>query len=130
MKSISCVLVLTFLTTPSALAQSTIPSEYRGGRENVARGVLEGNNIEIDFRNHGELREGVWRNGGEGKYIDGISFIVAAKVVGERAKWAKYYGEDAVDTTLTPVIINFREAGLRSSPYTGNLWGWLPLNGF
>jgi hypothetical protein len=130
MKSISCVLVLVFLTTSSTFAQSTIPSEYRGGFENVARGVLEGNNIEIDFRNHGEFREGAWRNGGEGKYIDGIGFIVAAKVVGERAKWAKYYGEDAVDTTLTPVIINFRAGGLRSSPYTGNFWGWLPLNGF
>ena len=56
--------------------------------------------------------EGSVANGGEGKYIDGIGFIVA-KVVGERAKWAKYYGEDAVDTTLTPVIINFRAGGFK-----------------
>tara|TARA_R110000868_G_scaffold235273_8_gene489097 strand:- start:1530 stop:3563 length:2034 start_codon:yes stop_codon:yes gene_type:complete len=139
------LLTISFLILASiqANAQSSIPKEYRGTEDAVARGVVDGNNIETNFRNHGEqarwadLPWGTWYTNvcdrfGEncrdipGSFIDGIGFIVAGKVVGERVKWDLAKS----DTTLNPVIINYREAGRRVSPFTGEVWGWLPLNGF
>ena len=32
-----------------------IPREYRGDEDLIARGILDGNLIETNFRNHGEL---------------------------------------------------------------------------
>ncbi|RNC83821.1 MAG: T9SS C-terminal target domain-containing protein [Balneola sp.] len=119
----------------SIFAQSSIPPEYRGAWENQARGVLYGNEISTNFRNHGEHSRwgdfpwGFWPDGGS-KHIDGMGFIIAGRVPGERAKWEAYFGEGATDTTLTPVIINYKEFGKRISPYNGNLWAWTPLNGF
>lgn len=136
MKSILPLLLLLALISNQLKAQSTIPHANRGSLSEVARGVLDGNNIETNFRNHGEMSRwndipwGVWPQGVGGKHIDGIGFLMAAKVVGERAKWANYYGDGATDNTLNPVIINYRDAGKRISPYSGELWGWLPLNGF
>lgn len=117
-----------------------IPDEYNGtvyrGLQGVtARGILDGNLIETNFRNHGELSRwgdlpwGVWPRGVGGRHIDGVGMIVAAYVPGERAKWSDFYGAVA-DTVLNPVIINYRDAGKRQSPLTGELWGWLPLPGF
>lgn len=131
-------------------AQQTIPDEYngvvyRGTFESVARGVMDGNLIETNFRNHGELARwndnpwGVWPRGTEGgRHIDGVGVVVAGYVSAasidrietfeDYLAWAES-GAPA-DTTLNPVIINYRQAGARTSPYTGNLWGWLPLPGF
>lgn len=141
----SAATLLLLLVFPSILlqAQSNIPKEYRGTEGAIARGVLEGNNIETNFRNHGEQARwsdrpwGTWYTNRcdrfdegctskEGTYIDGIGFIVAGKVVGERIKW----GLGDSETTLNPVITNYRQAGRRVSPFTGEIWGWLPLNGF
>ncbi|GAB5407680.1 MAG: hypothetical protein BalsKO_00450 [Balneolaceae bacterium] len=128
-------LIVTTLTFHSTflLAQSSIPKEYRGTYDAIARGVLDGNLIETNYRNHGEMSRwndipwGVWPKGTGSRHIDGVGFIIAAEVKGEYAKW---YKEGPTDTSLTPVIINYRHAGVRTSPYSGNIWGWLPLNGF
>ncbi len=53
-RSISFLIVL-MLCTNVLLAQSTIPNEYRGDQGAVARGVLDGNNIITNYRNHGEM---------------------------------------------------------------------------
>ncbi|RNC83822.1 MAG: T9SS C-terminal target domain-containing protein [Balneola sp.] len=148
MKNIALFSVCLFFISQTAIGQSRVSiDEYRGTQEMIARGILEGNAIQTNFRNHGEhsrwgdLPWGIWPNltcdrfdptctGGGGRHIDGVGFIVAAKVVGEQAKWSYYYGEGARDTTLNPVIINYKAAGIRVSPYSSNIWGWLPLNGF
>jgi len=136
LKSLTVLLLLSIALPVVAAAQSNIPDEYRGSEDWIARGVLNGNEILTNFRNHGELSRwgdipwGVWREDVGGPHLDGVGFVMAAEVDGERAKWPQFFGEDASDTTLTPVIINFREVGKRLSPYNGNIWGWLPLNGF
>lgn len=117
---------------------------YRGDSEVIARGVIDGNLIETNFRNHGELSRwndlpwGVWPRTVGGRHIDGVGVIVAGYVraaSSERINTFEEYktweaGPNAADTTLNPLIINYREAGRRLSPYTGNIWGWLPLPGF
>lgn len=149
MKNLSLHFLFSFFFVTLAFSQSTISTEeYRGSEASIARGILEGNAIQTNYRNYGEYSRwndipwGVWPHsncdrfdpnctgGGGGTHIDGVGFIIAAKVIGERAKWSNYYGEGVQDTTLNPVIINYRQAGARTSPYTGDIWGWLPLNGF
>ena len=141
---------LFFVPSTSVFAQQTIPDSlagviYRGNFENIARGVIDGNLIETNFRNHGELSRwsdlpwGVWPRGVGGRHIDGIGVVVSAYVDGvnsDRIQTLQDYitiindPSFVPDTTLNPVIINYREAGARTSPYTGDLWGWLPLPGF
>ncbi len=119
-----------------AIAQNgsaRIPPEYRGRETMIARGILDGNLIETNFRNHGELARwndtpwGVWPRGIGGRHIDGIGVVVAGRVHGERQKWPSYGG--LADTMLNPVIITYRDFGKRTGP-NGELWGWLPLDGF
>lgn len=125
------LVALTFV--PVAQAQQEIPGEYRGSESMIARGILDGNLIETNFRNHGELSRwddlpwGVWPRGIGGRHIDGIGIMAAGRVQAERAKWPFYNG--AADTLVNPVILTYREAGKRLGP-GGELWGWLPLNGF
>jgi hypothetical protein len=117
----------------------------RGEFDNIARGVLDGNLIESNFRNHGELSRwndipwGVWPRGVGGRHIDGIGVVVAAKVPGVASDRVNTFQEylDIIsadgfvpDTTLNPVIINYRDFGKRLSDYTDSLYGWLPLPGF
>ena len=134
------LLVAFVLLALPAKAQE-IPDEYngvvyRGAIENVARGVVDGNLIETNFRNHGELSRwgdipwGVWPRNIGGRHIDGVGIVISGIVVGQRAKYADFYGEGVQDTVLNPVIINYRDAGKRQSPINGDLWGWLPLPGF
>ncbi|NBV31063.1 MAG: hypothetical protein EBR93_00770, partial [Bacteroidetes bacterium] len=131
-------------------AQQTIPDSlngvvYRGAFDNIARGVIDGNLIETNFRNHGELSRwndlpwGVWPRGVGGRHIDGIGVVVSAYVDGVAPDRVETFQDylDIIsdpgfrpDTLLNPVIINYREAGARTSPYNGDLWGWLPLPGF
>ena len=128
------LLIFFALLSSSPFAQTTIPKEYKGERESVARGVLDGNSIETEYRNHGEMTHmymgerpwGSWYY----DHISGIGFIVAAGVPGEREKWSHYYGAGVADTLLNPVIISYRDLGKRISPYSGDLWGWKPLPGF
>ncbi|PAP77133.1 hypothetical protein BSZ37_12195 [Rubrivirga marina] len=128
-------LVVLALAAP-ALAQggSDIPAGIRGEETSIARGILDGNLIETNFRNQGELSRyddapwGVWPRGIGGRHIDGVGVMVAGQVPGERSDYPQFYG-GAPDTTLNPVILNYREAGRRLGP-RGNLWGWLPLPGF
>lgn len=147
----TAVCLLLFLAPSSWLfAQQTIPDSlngvvYRGDFDNVARGVIDGNLIETNFRNHGELSRwndlpwGVWPRGVGGRHIDGIGVVVSAYVDGVNSNRVETLQDyiDIIndpnfepDTTLNPVIINYREAGARTSPYNGDLWGWLPLPGF
>lgn len=124
------LLVVALVCVPDVSAQSVIPREYRGEEGAISRGVLAGNLIETNYRNHGELARfgdiphGVWPRGIGGRHIDGIGIVVGGTVPGERVKW----GLAARDTVLNPVIINYRDAG-RRAPF-GRLWGWLPLPGF
>ena len=118
----------------SAQGGSDIPPEYRGAATSIARGILDGNLIETNFRNQGELSRyddapwGVWPRGVGGRHIDGVGVMVAGIVPGERSDYPAVYG-GAPDTTLNPVILNYRQAGLRVGP-DGQIWGWLPLPGF
>lgn len=133
MKNLILTFFCSFLLMLSLRAQSTIPKEYRGTENAIARGVLDGNNIETNFRNHGEMARwndtpwGDWPKGSGAKHIDGMGFIVAGRVVAEKAQWLGY---GSPDTLINPVIINYQRAGRRESPYSGSVWGWLPLPGF
>lgn len=140
----SFLIVLTgiVLIPVSVFSQSRIPVEYRGSENSVVRGVLEGNDIQTNFRNHGEMSRwgdlpwGIWDpcrsfssecEFSGGRHVDGIGFLFAAEVAGERIKW---YEGASNDTTLNPVVLNYRTTGQRESPYSGDIWGWLPLSGF
>ncbi len=124
----------TVASAASAQGGSDIPSEYRGSELSIARGILDGNLIETNFRNQGELARyddapwGVWPRGIGGRHIDGVGVMVAGQVPGERSDYPDIYGGKP-DTTLNPVILNYRQAGLRTGP-RGEIWGWLPLPGF
>jgi hypothetical protein len=127
------LIILAVLTAPILSAQSTIPEDYRGASTNIARGILDGNMIETNFRNHGEMarwNDLPWGEWNRVTHIDGIGFMVSGQVTGERSKWSQFYGEGVQDTLLNPVILNYRQAGRRISPYDGTTWGWLPLPGF
>ena len=110
-----------------------IPREYRGNEDLIARGILDGNLIETNFRNHGELARwndlpwGIWPRGIGGRHIDGVGINIAGRVPAERQKWPFYGGR--ADTLVNPVILTYRDAGKRLGP-DGGLWGWLPLKGF
>jgi len=125
--------MVALLGVPDAWAQQEIPREYRGSEAMIARGILDGNLIETNFRNHGELSRyndapwGVWPRGIGGRHIDGVGVMAAGRVRAERAKWPIYNG--APDSLVNPVILTYREAGKRLGP-GGELWGWLPLDGF
>ena len=133
---VAAVSVLTLSTEALAQEGSSIPPEYRGTEAGgtVARGILDGNLIETNFRNHGELARwndnpwGIWPRGVGGRHIDGIAVVVAGLVRGERDKWSHLRPEWAglPDTLLNPVSINYRDAGRKIGP-NGNIWGWLPL---
>ena len=129
---LALVLAMALSVSP-AQAQSTIPSEHRGSEGMIARGILDGNLIETNFRNHGELSRwndlpwGVWPRGIGGRHIDGVGIMAAGRVRGERQKWPFYNG--LADTLVNPVILTYREAGKRLGP-GGEIWGWLPLDGF
>ncbi len=147
------IIVLAFiwvLPFNSASAQQTIPDSamgvvFRGDAETIARGVIDGNLIETNFRNHGELSRwndipwGVWPRGPQGgRHIDGVGVVVAGYVsaaYNSRINSLQDYidwvtSNSPADTTLNPVSINYRDAGARLSPYSGDRWGWLPLPGF
>lgn len=131
-KFITVVMFLVAVAGTTSFAQE-IPDEYRGQESLIARGILDGNLIETNFRNHGELARwndlpwGVWPRGIGGRHIDGIGIMVSARVPAERAKWPFYNGRP--DTLVNPVILTYRDAGKRLGP-DGSLWGWLPINGF
>ncbi len=127
----ACALAGLAMALPAGAQQRDIPDQYRGRVQSIARGILDGNLIETNFRNHGEMSRyddapwGVWPRGIGGRHIDGIGIVISGLVPGERAKW----GLAATDTVLNPTIINYRDAGRRTGP-NGNVWGWLPLPGF
>ncbi len=131
-RMIPVVVVFLALAALDADGQN-IPPEYRGNQASIARGILDGNLIETNFRNHGELSRwndlpwGIWPRGIGGRHIDGIGIMIAGRVPAERQKWPFYAG--APDTLVNPVILTYRDAGKRLGP-DGDIWGWLPLNGF
>lgn len=117
-----------------AFAQTSIPDEYRGSPDWISRGIMDGNLIETNYRNTGEMSRwndiphGVWPRSIGGRHMDGIGLIIVGRVPGEREKWQQFYPGKS-DTTLNPVAINYRETGQRRSP-DGALWSMQPLNGF
>ena len=133
---VAAVAVTLVPLAPSASGQgSDIPPGYRGTESSIARGILDGNLIETNFRNQGELSRyndlpwGVWPRGGNGgRHIDGVGVMIAGQVPGERSDYSDFYNTGR-DTTLNPVVLNYRDAGLRIGP-DGGIWGWLPLPGF
>jgi hypothetical protein len=120
-------------------AQQQVPAwmtENRGSQDRIARGILDGNLIETNFRNIGELSRfddrpfGIWPRGTTNRHIDGIGFYVAGRVTGERANWPQFFAAGAQDTTLNPMSHNFRpDAGGVKAPL-GPIWGWLPKPNF
>ncbi|MEM6782409.1 MAG: hypothetical protein AAF624_01555 [Bacteroidota bacterium] len=114
---------------------SAIPDDIRSEERAIARGILDGNLIETNFRNHAEFSRfddlpwGVWPRNVGGRHIDGVAMMVAGSVNGERAKWPQFFGAGVQDTTVNPVILTYRDAGKTQGP-DGSLWGWLPLPGF
>ncbi len=110
--------------------------EIRGEQGQIARGILDGNLIETNFRNHGELSRyndrpyGIWPRGTTNRHIDGIAFYVSGQVYGERLKWPQIFPGAVSDTILSPASHNFRgDAGGVKAPL-GPVWGWLPKPGF
>ena len=137
MRSTWLLFVLLLLVAPlsTAFSQSSISTlEYRGDQDNTARGVMDANLIQTNYRNHGELARfgdnpwGNWPRGIGGRHIDGIGVAVAGVVPGEREKWAEFY-EGLPDTELNPVILHYRSAGTRIGS-NGIIYGWNALNGF
>ena len=128
------VLCAWFAISLAAFGQSSIPPEYRGDDEFTARGVMDANLIQTNFRNHGELSRfgdnpwGIWPRGIGGRHVDGIGVAVAGVVPGEREKWAEFYG-GLPDTELNPVIFHYRSAGTRIGA-GGVIYGWNALPGF
>ncbi len=120
---------------PAITQGQNIPADLRGDEDLIARGVLDGNLIETNFRNHGELARwndipwGIWPRGIGGRHIDGVGIMVAGQVPGERLKWPDFFPGARSDTILNPVILTYRDFGKRLSP-DGSLWGWTPLPGF
>lgn len=149
--TVKAAFIFCLMSSPHLLfAQQTIPDSangvvYKGAFDNIARGIINGNLIETNFRNHGEISRwgdlpwGVWPRGIGGRHIDGIGVVVSAYVEAVASDKVSSL-EDYIsitsdpgfraDTLLNPVSINYRTAGARTSPYSGNLWGWLPLPGF
>jgi len=135
------IVVLSTTVVLPALAQegTSIPPDYKGEASSIARGILDGNLIETNFRNHGEVSRwndipfGVWPRSIGGRHIDGIGVVVAGRVRGERAKWTEdpynFWTPGTPDTVINPVSVKYRDAGTYVSPY-GDIWGWLPLPGF
>ena len=121
------------LLAGSASAQgSSIPDEFESDEDLIARGILDGNLIETNFRNHGELTRwndspwGIWPRGIGGRHIDGVGIMVAGQVPGEREKWSEFYPGQQ-DTLLNPVILTYREAGKRVGPSGGAGQGYSRL---
>lgn len=138
MKKFLLLITLAFGLSQTLIAQedkNLIPEEYRGNSTWIARGIMDGNLIETNFRNHGEMARwndipwGVWPRGIGDRHIDGIAIVIGGQVKGERLKWPDLYPNARFDTTINPVIINYRDFG-RLVGGDGNVWGWLPLNGF
>lgn len=128
--------LLLFLIPSLMMAQSDIPEEYVGREVSIARGVMNGNLIESNFRNHGEFSRyldnpyGVWPRGTGNFHIGGIGLYIGGRVTGERVKWPEFFPNATTDTLLSPVAHNYRgDAGGVRAP-TGSIWGWLPKNGF
>jgi len=127
------IIVICFTST-AIFSQTSIDESYKGSIDWISRGVLDGNLIETNYRNHGELSRfddnpfGVWPRSIGGRHIDGIGLFIAGRVYAERLKWQEFYPDATTDTALTVVAINYRNNG-RSSP-TGINWSLLPLNNF
>lgn len=132
------LLLLACLALPAGMsAQSDIPRTYRGQSNQIARGVMDGNLIETNYRNHGELSRyndiphGVWPRGTGGRHIDGAGILISGLVDAERVKWASRspFFVGVPDTVVSPSILNYRDFGRKVGP-EGFIWGWLPLPGF
>ncbi|HEX7069748.1 MAG TPA: hypothetical protein VF190_03035, partial [Rhodothermales bacterium] len=112
---------------------TTIPRDIRGQENMLARGLLDGNLIETNFRNRTEFANindpvmGIWPRGQLNRHIDGIGMSVGARVRGHRAAYPQFFG-GAGDTVLNPISMNYFD-GITLSP-RGDVWGWLPLPGF
>jgi hypothetical protein len=133
--ALSVLFVSASLLASAQDTKNLIPESYRGSNTWIARGIMDGNLIETNFRNHGELSRwsdlpwGIWPRGIGGRHIDGIAIVVAGQVTGERVKWPQYFPGVVRDTTLNPVIINYRDQGRYVGP-DSYVWGWTPLNDF
>lgn len=134
--TIVVVLMTATITAQPLLEAPPWMKDIRGQQGQIARGILDGNLIETNFRNHGELSRygdrpfGIWPRGTTNRHIDGIGFYVSGQVTGERVKWPHLFPGAVTDTTLSPAAHNFRaDAGGVKAPL-GPIWGWLPKPGF
>lgn len=137
-KAALLTICLFFLNNSLSLAQAVDPVslDIRGSEQQYARGVMNGNLVESNFRNHGELARnfdtpyGVWPRGTGNLYIDGLSFYVVGRVWANRIDYPQFYPNADSDTLIAHSMHNHRpDAGGRRAPF-GATWGWLPLPGF
>ncbi|MEO1021793.1 MAG: hypothetical protein AAFW89_04565 [Bacteroidota bacterium] len=127
--------IFTLILSSTLCAQTSIPDpDYRGTPDFGARGIMDGNLIETNYRNHGELSRfgdspfGIWPRGIGGRHIDGIGLMVVGRVLGEREKWGGLFPTDQ-DLKIPMVSLNYRDSGRRTSANDVN-WNNQPLNGF
>ncbi|TNE71147.1 hypothetical protein EP331_10170 [bacterium] len=140
MKNFTITLGIMLLISGNAFAQSAIIDpvdlSYRGNEAQIARGVMDGNLLESNYRNHGEYSRygdtpyGVWPRGTGNRHIDGIGFYVLGRVWANRLDYPDYFPNVTTDTLIANAEHNYRaDAGGVLNP-KGPIWGWLPLPGF
>lgn len=132
---VTCASTLALSLPARAQIVDPISLDIRGRETQYARGVMNGNLVESNFRNHGEVSRyqdtpwGVWPRGTGNRHVDGIGFYVLGRVMGDRLNWPQFWPEAIEDTMLAHTMHNYRpDAGGRRAPF-GPTWGWLPLPG-
>jgi len=95
-----------------------------GDRQYTKIGWMDGNQIRIQFYNHGEVgyhgqaNSGEWPIGSGRTYVDGLTFVAADEAV------------DVNGDTIYPLETMYREGIDYSSPPEQLPWGWAPLPGY
>jgi len=127
-RTIILVPVIFLVSLLQIQAQTEVPDDQRGTQDAVARGEMNGNLIETNYRNFGEMSRfddipfGVYpRGAGLNRHIDGIGLYVSGRVQAVNFNTGE-------QTFVTPTSQNYRD--WPATGPDGNIWGWLPLPGF
>jgi len=103
--------------------KSQVPAEQRGHHRYRKAGIHNGNRVETEFFNYGQVAyyqheyAGVWPKGTKQSYMDGITPFVAGEFI------------DIHGDTIHSVLSAYRE-GMDYSTITGLPWGWEPRPGY
>jgi len=100
-----------------------VPDPNKGNIVYTKQGIMDGNNVQTIFYNHGEIAHwpdhpsGEWPKGSGHEYLAGTAFIVQAKAI------------DEFGSPIHPLETNYREFN-RKDPVSKIPWGWEPLPGY